>query len=517
VYRHAIAADETYRVTNVQTGVSGITALSPALSVASQSGRVMFSVYSNSGYSVVALDGEEAEGTRVDSTQTETKKTTVAGMLPPTQVSGGLVGDYLNDPLTGLPEDQNFETSDASNRLRLDRIAPPSVGATTGGYYGGTQIYGGVGLFFSDMLGNQTLDVFMQANGTFKDIGGGGFYTNKGDRLNYGVGAFHIPYRFGSIGATNTGFLRLIQRIFQTQVSTQASYPLSQTRRFELNVGGTRYGYDVEADLFDPRVGDTQEVDPTRLGFREPDPIYLGQAGAAYVGDFSNFGFTSPLQGGRYRFSVTPNVGTRNFVDVLADYRRYFFWEPVTFAVRGMHRGNYGSSATGEDILDSGFDADLFVRETLGDPNQLAFVRGYSFNSIFSDPACRFAGECTIAPLYGTRVALGSAEIRLPFLGTETLGVVHFPYLPTELVVFADVGVAWTNEDLRSLDFETSVPSAVDPGIPSNEMKNAEPLVSSGVSARVNLLGALVFEMFYARTFQRSTDWDFGVVLRPGW
>jgi hypothetical protein len=57
----------------------------------------------------------------------------------------------------------------------------------------------------------------------------------------------------------------------------------------------------------------------------------------------------------------------------------------------------------------------------------------------------------------------------------------------------------------------------VDPGVPTGVTQNAEPLVSSGVSARVNLLGALVFEMFYARTFQRSRNWDFGVILRPGW
>ena len=235
------------------------------------------------------------------------------------------------------------------------------------------------------------------------------------------------------------------------------------------------------------------------------------------MGDFSNFGFTSPLQGGRYRFQVTPNIGSRSFVSVLADYRRYLFWEPVTFAVRGMHLGNYGASATGSDILDGGFDSDLFVRETLGDPNQLAFVRGYSFNSIFNEPACRFARNCDIESLYGTRIALGSAEVRLPFLGTEELGLFQFPYLPTELVVFTDVGVAWTNEDLRTLDFETSVPSAFDPTLRATETRNAEPLISSGVSARVNLLGALVFEMFYARTFQRTRDWDFGVILRPGW
>jgi hypothetical protein len=45
----------------------------------------------------------------------------------------------------------------------------------------------------------------------------------------------------------------------------------------------------------------------------------------------------------------------------------------------------------------------------------------------------------------------------------------------------------------------------------------AKPVTSAGVSARVNLLGAVIFEMFYARTFQRTKPWDFGLILRPGW
>jgi hypothetical protein len=33
----------------------------------------------------------------------------------------------------------------------------------------------------------------------------------------------------------------------------------------------------------------------------------------------------------------------------------------------------------------------------------------------------------------------------------------------------------------------------------------------------VNVLGAIVMEAFYARTFQRTKNWDFGLILRPGW
>jgi tricorn protease-like protein len=515
VYRYALDERQPYRVTNLQTGVSGITALSPAMSVAGQSGRMMFSVYSNSGYSVVALESEDTQGTPV----VPSGEIAQARMLPPPRsTDDGLVGTYLNDPLTGLPPDQEFEEGPASNRLRLDRIAPPTVGASTGGYYGGTRIYGGVGLFFSDMLGNQNLDLFLQANGTFKDIGGGGFYTNRGNRLNYGAGAFHIPSLFGRIGYTNVGPVEILERVYRTQITSQASYPLSQTRRFELSAGGTRYGFGFDARLFDYSTGQVRDVGPEDLGLApEPDAIYLGQVGLAYVGDFSNFGFVSPLQGGRYRFQVTPNVGTRSFVTLLADYRRYFFVSPLTFAVRGLHIGNYGTNATGSDILSNDIDGDLFVRETLGNPYQMAFVRGYSFNSIYNNPECRFSDACNLDRLYGTRVALTSAEIRLPFLGTDALGLLNFPYLPTELIAFTDVGIAWTNEDLRELRFTTNVPSSFDQRIASTEPREARPLVSSGVSARMNVMGALVLETFYARTFQRLQDWDFGVVLRPGW
>ena len=522
VYRYQLADGSLFRVTDVQTGVSGITALSPALSVALQSGRMMFSVYANNGYSIVRLGADATRGTRVPppdddaasaAAGSSTAGSSTAGRLPPPQdPSEGLVGSYLDDPYTGLPPAQDFEATAASNRLRLDRIAPPTLGVGAGGYYG-TQFAGGVGLFFSDMLGNQSLDVFLQANGTFRDIGGGGFYTNRSRRLNYGVGAFHIPTLYSQLYFDPVfGTVLVEQRIFRTQSTVRASYPLSQTRRIELSAGGTRYGFDVRARAAGPTG--LRELDADQLPLTEPETIYLANAGLAYVGDFSNFGFVSPLQGGRYRFQVTPHVGTRSFVSVLADYRRYFFLEPVTVAFRGVHVGNYGAAR--ENLTDD--ISDSFVRETLGDPYQLAFVRGYAFSSVLNEPACRLANNCDLDRLYGSRVAVGSVELRLPFLGTEALGLLRFPYLPTELVLFTDAGVAWTGEDLRSFTFTTTVPEEA-AGATGDALRplQARPVVSSGMSARINLLGAVVLEMFYARTFQRTRDWDFGIILRPGW
>jgi Tol biopolymer transport system component len=511
IYRYNLETEAAYRVTEVQTGVSGITATSPAMSVARRSGRMMFSVFSNSGYSIISLSDDETRGERIARADS-VEESPVAASLPPVRSSGnGVVSDYLGDPITGLPQLETPAVSKASNRLRLDRIAPPSVGTSVGGPFG-TQVAGGVGFFFSDILGNQNLSVFVRANGTLKDIGGGAFYANRANRYNYGVGVSHIPSTFGDITFVRNGRgqlvpIQLIQRIYRSQVVGQVSYPLSQTNRFELSAGGTRYGFGVTVrDQFG------REIDPSELGGfgNLPDPFYLTQVGLAYVGDFAKSGLTSPLQGGRYRFQVTPQFGSRNFVSVLADYRRYFYREPFTFAVRGLHQGNYGATEGGF-TRDFG---DLFVRETLGDPYQLAFVRGYGFNS-FDQGTCQEGERCVVENLYGTRVALGSAEVRLPLLGPEVLGVSTFKYIPTDLVLFADAGVAWTAEDFEDRALRTSIPGQQSRAV--SGAVTASPVTSAGLSARVNLLGAVVFEMFYARTFQRAKPWDFGVILRPGW
>src|SRR6267378_3729634 len=79
VYRLSLGAGAITRVTNVFSGVSGITSLSPALSVAQKTARAVFSVYSGEfSYAIQAIDDLRAlEGGPV----TELPKS--AGELPP--------------------------------------------------------------------------------------------------------------------------------------------------------------------------------------------------------------------------------------------------------------------------------------------------------------------------------------------------------------------------------------------------------------------------------------------------
>jgi hypothetical protein len=227
-----------------------------------------------------------------------------------------------------------------------------------------------------------------------------------------------------------------------------------------------------------------------------PDGLNLIQGTLAYVGDYSYFGFSSPIEGSRYRFEAMPTTGSLNFVSFLADYRKYFFANPLTFAVRGLHLGRYfGDSENPRlDNMNIGF-------ETL--------VRGYGVTS-FNSSECSFDPQSPYGcpefnRLLGSKMAVFNAEIRLPVFGVRGYGLVNFPALPMELSWFLDGGVAWTADDKPVIKLVARSSERI-------------PIFSTGLSARINLLGVLPFHFYYAYPFQRPDQgWQFGFLLAPGW
>lgn len=548
IYRHEMGSGESFRITHLQTGVSGITALSPAMTVAMQSGRMMFSVFDNGTYTVYSLDAEESQGTSMQELMAEADLDEEdreamyadASILPPQRAADeGLVGSYLSDPLTGLPDNPDYEIKEYGAKLRLDYVAPPSVGVSVGGPFGGGA-YGGVGFFFSDMLGNHNLAVVAQANGTIKDIGGQVSYLNQKNRFNYGGAAGHIPLLYGyltqnlvpitdengeTVGAALT-YDQVFRRIFIDQLDFIGSYPLSSTRRVELTAGFSRYAEDIEIRRYYQGFGGFSQGERINLDDQEADPFYFVQTGAAIVGDNSSFGFTSPVRGGRFRVQVSPYIGSDDYVRVLGDYRRYFLAQPFTFAIRGLHVGNYGAR---EELSQSSsnFDSNIFTRQYLGYPNYLGFVRGYSFNSLEPDECTpTIEGNCGETDrLFGTRIALASAEVRVPLFGASGFGLINFPYLPTELNLFFDAGLAWNSDDnffdLLTFDRDGVTPETLfdTNGNPVEiDISRRVPVFSTGVSSRFNLFGYTVLEVFYAYPFQRPQKGaHFGFQLIPGW
>jgi len=101
IYRINLQSNEVYEVTRSATGVSGIEALSPALSVAKDEGRLAFSLFERGGYSLHTIEPDQAGGTLLGP---NVDTTSIAGAMPPLHpVEVGEITQRVHDPVTGLP------------------------------------------------------------------------------------------------------------------------------------------------------------------------------------------------------------------------------------------------------------------------------------------------------------------------------------------------------------------------------------------------------------------------------
>jgi Tol biopolymer transport system component len=532
VYRLNLATDSVERVTHLATAVSGITYTSPAISVASNSGRLVYTVFDSLQFDIFAMD-PQGKGTPVkivDNAQDQSGR-----MLPPAHPQRfSRVASYLADAETGLKPPHTYAIADAkkySPSLSLDWIGQPSFGVAADRF--GSYVAGGVSAYFSDMLGDRNLGVSVSAQGRFKDIGGQVFYMNSAHRWNWGVGAGRIPYVFGSYGygadtvdangkpvtpqSTDSllaPYLGLYQyHVYVNTLTGQVAYPFSETRRLELGLGATRYSYDIVLDkYYMDQYGRVYNYTRQDLQSQAPPPLNMVQASVALVGDNSYFGFTSPVRGGRYRLEVDETTGDVNFTTLIADWRRYYSpTKNLTIAVRGMHFGRYGLTQTDLSKDQFGILQPLF----LGYPT---LIRGYDYNS-FNASECAPVGSTTtnsnacpvLSRLFGQRIAVANLEVRIPVLGVRQYGLINFPYLPTDLVLFADAGAAW--DPLSSAYSPTQIQWQW-----SRNSQARVPIFSTGVAARFNVMGMLVLEAYYAHPFQRpQKNWVWGINIAPGW
>ncbi len=499
MYRYALDENRFYKITDIATGISGITELSPALSVAKNTGLIAFNVFEKMQYNVYSLTPEEAEGEPVDGNVLAGSET----MELPPDVVDRYVTNYLNNPGRGLLMTRDFSSSDYSPTLRLIYAGQVSVGMTVDRF--GTSLGGSTNLLFSDLLGNHYLSVSALINGGITDLGGEVVYQNRGNRFNYGAAVGHIPFRTIdvesdidtiSVNGQPTETLRqnlIRKRIFLDRISLLGEYPLSRNRRFEFGTGYSHISYDYESETIWSVNGIIVDEEDTDID--APSGLNLFNANAAYVGDYSFFGFTSPIRGRRYRLEVEPTVGNLKYLTILADYRHYLMANPFTFAFRAMHQGRYL-----EDSEDDRLSIMFLGYETL--------VRGYSVGSI-EVSECSGTGEPGECPefdrLIGSKIAVFNAEVRMPLFGNDQYGLIYFPYLPTELALFFDGGIAWTKNESPTWEITESSNKRI-------------PVFSAGLAARVNLFGYIVMQFYYAMPFQRpEKDGQFGFVIAPGW
>jgi hypothetical protein len=508
VYRMA-PSGQLSRLTTVDSGVAGITDMSPALSVASRTGDIAFSVFEDDNYNIYALPAGTAGTATTAGAAPGENAAPRAAILPPLRGTGSEITAYLMRAEEGLPPaSTQFTERDYSANLRLAYLGPPTlgVGMNEFGFGGG----GSVTAFFSDILGQHNVGFTFQGGGgsgtsnLTEQLGGEVFYLNQKHRLNWGADVLHIPYVYGSAGyyvgpyqpnpnapAVPAEFYvqrRQVQLV--TDVSGLAQYPFSSTRRIEGAVGMQRYSQKVEDETWVIVGG--QIVDRSIERLPGSFAITFGKASAAFVGDSSMFGFISPIAGTRYRYEVESLNGDLNFQTALADWRKYFFARPLTFAVRGLHYGRYGDGANDERL------SPLYLGSG-------SMMRGYDPYSIDPVECGTNLSACPVFDrLIGTRIAFGSAELRAPLFGTREFGLINMPFLPTEAYAFADAGAAWSEGDEVNWAFETTTAERV-------------PVFSVGVGVRI-LLSYIPIEFYAAKPFQRPDEQIvYGFNIAPGW
>ncbi len=477
VYRLDVASRDVFQLTDLISGVSGITALSPALTVAADTGRIAYSVYDEDRYEIYSIDDlEKLAGWRV---LVEAPRT--AAVIPGGKDEGKLV-EAQKDALKGLADASTFSHKPYKAKFGLDYIGQPYLSGGADQY--GAFFGGGISMSFSDMLGNHSLGTVLQVDRTagYTNAGGIVSYVNKSRRFNWGLQVDRIPYITGGFSngyATVNGQQTYVEQTILYQqtdsgITAQGFYPIDSTLRIEVGSGLRNIGFKTRVLTAGYSLNTGQQILDDRQSQSDPG-VNLWQGTVGLVKDSSVFGATSPIMGQRFRLDASPTLGTIRYTGITADLRRYLMpIRPVTIAARVMHYGRYGSGSEDPRLYP------LFV----GYPD---LVRGYDTGS-FSASECgvQSNGSCPVFDrMLGSRLLVGNLEVRAPLLGLFGKRNLYGP-IPVEIGAFFDAGVAWD--------------SASKPALFGGDRALNK---STGATARVNVFGIAVVQVDWVKPLDR--------------
>jgi len=502
LYRYDLQ-EELLQMTDLKTGISGISRYSPAISVSKNIDRIAFTHYFKGGYDIFETKSDKFLFKPVDPLDVHFEAGTLPVVLDQRHQIVTANIEHLEDQT--IPDSTEYKSLPYRGKFKLDYIDGGGFGVGVGGFGNRTALGGGVSMVFSDLLGNNQLYTTLSLNGQIYDIGGFAQYLNQKSHLAWGFAVSHIPNRSGFYGVPfqdtlETGEPVVVQEenelhVFEDQVAGLLQYPFSKYLRLEGSLGFNHRSFRLDQrDLYYNEFG--QYIGESN-SHRVPidDEIVIGNVALrktsyyntniALVGDKSQFGLASPINGYRYRLDFSDYFGGYDFQTATIDVRVYEYKKPVTFAFRALHYATLGK------------DSRSFYPILIGDNG---LVHGYQYGTLREYQDNNGINEYQLS---GSKILLSSFEVRLPFTGPERLAVVKSNSFYSELAWFIDGGVAFNEyEDLGH---------TLGPGF------KPVPVYSTGFSARINLFGALVVEPYYAFPLGIKSHGRFGVFLVPGW
>ncbi len=479
IFLYDLGDRQHYQLTNVAGGVAALTEYSPAISWAHAADRLAFTYYENSKFTVWTI----ANPRGLKKAPYREPSRPVIAQLPPTDSTSPPVSiaALLDSFDLALPDTNKFRVTPYRVRFQPDYTTRPSIGYAPDAF--GRSVFGGTTVVLSDMLGNNHLAIAGEINGRVSEARAFVGYTNLADRWQYSAGLSQGPYYFlsaDSLSNTAEPGVALENQEITTYVARQAfgvtAYPLTRFTRVEFGAGFNnidRSRLFVTRQIFNGNSAGSYSVDSTH---RDPSLNYFdGQI--ALVSDNTLFGNTGPIMGRRYRLQVSPVAGAYDWVQYLADYRRY---DPILFNYLTIATRLYTDISVGKD--------ETAFPKYIARPD---FVRGYDRNSSFY-LTCPVIGanptNCSAVQLLGSRVAVANAEIRFPLIRHLQLGFLPGELPPLDGLFFYDAGLAWS----RGQSVYAGKPEAYDVD------KQRYPLQSYGFGLRLNLFNYAIVRLDYA-------------------
>ncbi|MFN2572767.1 MAG: BamA/TamA family outer membrane protein [Gemmatimonadales bacterium] len=544
IFLYDLGDGQIYQLTNMFTGVQGITPLSPVLSWASLADRIAFVYYEDGQYSVysvenprslkrapyhgpnvrptvtlLASEGRDtlvpaptilspASGTRTPGTGTAPRSDESASIY---RASGGFrpsanpqpaessavpapvtVRALLDSATLALPDTNEFTFRPYKMRFTADYVVRPTVGYQRDNF--GRGFFGGSAIALSDILGNHSVVIAGAINGRISEAQFLGVYVNQSRRFNWATGFSQDPmYFYGgsdwsrvenpdSPGDSLDVFSTRIRRFVVRDAFAESYYPFSRFNRIELGLHAVNIA-EATLDLQTRFNGDSGGFfDQQLISGGGPSATFL-QPSFAHVHDNTLFGYVGPFAGARSRLSISPAIGSWQFTAGLVDYRRYLFFRPFTLAVRGMMFGRFGRDADRFPV---------FVGNT-------DLIRGYTAGSFRShecvaDPGSSSQTGCAeLDQLIGSKIAVANVELRFPLTRSLVLGFLPLGFPPIEGAFFFDMGMAWDGSSTVKWNR----------GANEDPLLVRTPLRSWGTSIRANVFGLLIMRIDYTKPMDR--------------
>ena len=315
----------------------------------------------------------------------------------------GPVIDFV-PPVSHQIISENKRRKGTFEKFYVDGAPPISVGVTSGGDF-----FGGAGISFSDVLGDQNFTFMALSVREFRSYLAS--YTNLAGRLQYSLSGFDsTSFFFASPFSFQPGFSRdgSLATIRQTGVTISAVYPLSRFRRFELGTGIIRQRTGFEDQRLDPFFN--PGLPPgfeQAIASRYPNGTAL-PVSATYVQETTRFRNFGPIAGSTVLAGVSISPGgpflSRQTFNL--DARKYL--QLTSGSLLALRLRSLWSNGDNPDIFWFGGNADM---------------RGYDYQSFV-----------------GNQAFYANAELRFPIIDAAITPIGFFG--PLRGLFFVNMGGA---------------------------------------------------------------------------